>query len=75
MTVTIKIKFKNVDLELTKEEASELASVLGGLVHKDTPWYPIYVSPWYPTRPYLYWKWDTTSWDITSGATYTVEAR
>jgi hypothetical protein len=66
MEVRIKVKFKSVELELSLEEAKELAQILGGFTHKDEvryPWYPVYVEPWRP------WSWPWTTWTVTSGDT------
>ena len=58
MNITIKVKFKNVELEMTPEEAKELVKILegvtGGKITEYIPYYPYYPSRWYPNT------WETT---------------
>ena len=66
MEVRVKLKVKDIEIELSQEEAKELKDILAKLVGEDH-WYPVY--PNYPTWPV--WKpykitWggtvDTPSW-------------
>ena len=63
MDITIKLKVKGIEIELTRQEAKELADALDGLTgterwrvipYEPLPWYPTY--PTYPTYPDLPWS-------------------
>lgn len=82
MNVTIKIKMKNVEVELTQQEAFELRDILtkicGGenKVIVSTPYYvPVYPYPWYQGT----WTVSSNNTTLTTGntgtATYTVDMR
>ena len=64
MNITIKVKFKNVELEMTPAEAKELVEVLKGITGGETvKWYPY--TPWYPTHPWSTWTTTCTTTDDT----------
>ena len=67
MELKIKLKVKDVEIELTKDEALELKGLLGELCMQKTEYVPCY--PYYPTSPtFPIWTWPNT-WgtDATSG--------
>lgn len=77
MEVKIKLKIKDVEIELSREDAQELRDILNGLVAKEKEYipypitypitYPVYPDP-YPHRPWSPWygeHWDVT-WSGTS---------
>ena len=60
MNITIKVKFKNVELEMTPAEAKELVEVLKGITGGETVKY----YPWYPITYYPY-RWESPTWTTT----------
>ena len=69
MDITIKLKVKGIEIELTRQEAKELADALDGLTGTERwrvipyepmpiPWYQTY--PAYPTYPGWGTPWDGT---------------
>lgn len=75
MNITIKVKFKNVELEMSPTEAKELVEVLKGITgEKET-------IKWYPYYPYHFepipWttKWTTTCTATDSNTVYNVSCK
>ena len=67
MELKIKLKVKDVEIELTKDEAIELKDLLDKLCTQKTeyvPWQPYY--PTYPTYP---WTYSPEWWRTTDGGT------
>ncbi len=64
MEIKLKLKVKDVEIELTAEEARELRDVLGGLVGEKEvivyPWYNPWstVNPW--SKPEITWTCSNT---------------
>ena len=55
--IKLKLKIKNVEMELTTKDAEELCDVLAKLLGRQqqiVTTYPIYIEPWHP-RPYYEW--------------------
>lgn len=67
MEVKIKLKIKDVEIELNRKEAKELKDILNDLVGREKEYipypepYPVYPNPWYP----VYDKWEIT-WGMTT---------
>ena len=83
MDITLKLKVKNVEIELTMEDAKELRDALNDLVgeqkvihehHDHYPWHYVPYSPW-PGYPRYTWETSVldiparTTWVSTSGNT------
>ena len=74
MDITIKLKVKGIELELTRQEAKELADALDGLTGTErlrvVPYEPMLI-PWYPTSyptyPPLPWYGTPVVWSNISG--------
>lgn len=72
MEIKIKLKVKNVDIELSLEEIKELKEILEKITGKEIirekeyiPYYPYVIEP-YPYRPWKHWEsWIT--WKTTTG--------
>jgi len=60
MEVRIKLKVKDIEIEMSMDEAKELTNALNELTGKET----IYVDRWtYPSYPVVYPQWPITpSW-------------
>ncbi len=63
MEVKIKLKIKDVEIELKKDEAEELRDILNGLVRKEKEFVPYPLL--YPVYPNLWDKWEITWGDKT----------
>ena len=75
MEVRIKLKVKDVEIELSLEELKEWKEVIEELTKKKIEYvYPqtVPIVPRYPTWPHWDILWDTTSTSITDNDTYTV---
>ncbi len=77
--VKIKLKVKGVEIELTKDEAKELATVLGGMtgvpvkiIEKYRDFFPD--SPWISPYRYPTWMGTTANWIHARGGTFTTNA-
>lgn len=65
MEIKLKLKVRDVEIELTKDEAIKLKELLDGLTGKEiikekeyVPWYPY---RWYPYYTQTYWDTYTTT--------------
>jgi hypothetical protein len=68
--VTVKIKVKDVTLELSMDEAAELAELLRKLTHQE----PVYIPTiWQDPKPWDH-KWDEFQWVITTNAVVSGDA-
>ena len=77
MNITIKVKFKNVELEMSPDEAKELVEVLKGITGGETvKWYPYYPYKW-ETTPWPSWttKWTTTCSDTKGTTVYNLSCK
>ena len=74
MDIKIKLKIKDVEIELDRKELKELQSILNELFPKEKeyiyyPYRPLEVTwyPWYPNAPSItYYPYNTTSWTTSS---------
>ena len=75
--VKIKLKVKDVEIELTKDEAQELAKVLGGMtgvtiIEKYREFYP--ERPWRTYPDYPTWGGTNADWICAHGGTFMTDA-
>ncbi len=75
MDIKIKLKVKDVEIELSLEELRELKEIIETLTEKKIEYVP-YVRPYVPTYPYpepwIHWDITTDSSSITDNNEYTV---
>ena len=74
MELKVKLKLKDVEIELSKEEAQELVETLKDIFGKEKEYVPY--NPWYPSWPYYninpFWKpWPEITWIADSGTDWT----
>ena len=68
MEVRVKLKIKDVKIELSLDEVRELGRILESIVGRESPQYiPYYVKPLWRHWDVPYWDWGTTTTTDSAG--------